>query len=65
MNGWKAKYKALAAGIDDPTLIENAEKLVQAAISIVRSNFVPTMDLEQVVNSLLRTVQVLREKGGP
>lgn len=27
MNEWEAKYKALAAGVDDPKLVENAEKL--------------------------------------
>jgi hypothetical protein len=34
INEWEAKYEALAAGIEDKTFIENAEKLVEAAIKI-------------------------------
>lgn len=31
MNEWEAKYRALLSGIQDQELVENAEKLVEAA----------------------------------
>lgn len=57
MNEWEAKYKALAAGINDQQLIVNAEKLVEAAL---RQSVTSVERFEIVFNAMLRTVQVLR-----
>lgn len=62
MTEWEARYKALAAGIEDPVLIENADKLVRVAIASVQSSASPFVTLEATVNVMLRTIQVLREK---
>lgn len=59
MNEWEAKYKALAAGIDDPELIANAEKLVRAAITLSQTSVMP---FGPTFEAMLRTVAVLREQ---
>jgi len=41
MNEWEAKYRALLMGIDNPTYIENAEKLVRAAQNIAATTLQP------------------------
>ncbi len=38
MTEWEAKYQALAAGITDPAMIENAERLVAAAINLATTS---------------------------
>ena len=34
MNEWEARYKALAAGITDPAMVANAERIVESATRI-------------------------------
>ena len=45
MNIWKAKYEALAAGIMDKTLIDNAEKLVNISMELSVSSIYPFDDI--------------------
>lgn len=52
----------MAAGIDDPKLIENAEKLVDIALE--KSIHTP-LPFGVVLQSMLHTVQILREKSKP
>lgn len=59
MDEWEAKYKALAAGIEDPKLIENAEKLVNISSYISVRTPLP---FGIVLQSMLHTIQVLRDK---
>lgn len=53
MNEWEAKYKALAAGVKDPKLIENAELIVKDAIEISNKSGV---SLEWVLDGILQKV---------
>lgn len=38
---WEFKYKALAAGIKDPQIVENAERMVEVAARISSSSHIP------------------------
>jgi hypothetical protein len=57
MNEWEARYKALAAGIEDDNLIANAEKLVRQAENYSVSS---TMPFHVAFYSMLQAVHVLR-----
>lgn len=41
MTEWEAKYRALLTGVRDPSLINNAEKIVKAAEAISRTGDMP------------------------
>ena len=58
MNIWEAKYKALSAGISDKTLIDNAEKLVEASCRISAASM---MAFDKVVYHMLSAVHSFRE----
>ncbi len=56
MNKWKAKYQALAAGITDKSLIDNAEKLVKISVdlSVMSAN-----SFDNVFCAILKVVGLL------
>jgi hypothetical protein len=58
---WEVKYKALCAGIEDPELIKNAEKVMELAIHIAATRAV---SLEEVVDELLKVIRGLRKDPG-
>jgi hypothetical protein len=61
MNEWEARYKALAAGIEDELLVKNAETLVNAAMKKAISLPVPTLRAFEVIfYAMLDSVQRLR-----
>ena len=57
MNEWKAKYMALSAGIEDPSIIKNAEKIVEIAIRLSNES---DLQFERCVYGLLEAAMKLR-----
>ncbi len=55
MDEWEVKYRALAAGITDPALIENAERLVTTAINLTT---ISRFTLREVFWTLLDAIQI-------
>ena len=50
MNNWEAKYRVLAAGLNDTNRIECAEKILKMAMDISAKS---CYSLETVVNNLI------------
>jgi hypothetical protein len=59
MNEWEAKYKALVVGIEDKTLIDNAEKLVDVAI---KASCTSGYSFDRILYALLDTMGLLRNQ---
>jgi len=59
MNEWEAKYKALAAGITDPAMIANAERVVESAIRI--STYTP-QTFDEVFYALMQVIRTQQIK---
>jgi hypothetical protein len=55
---WEAKYHSIAAAIDDPKLIETAEKLVEAIQRVAIASSRLTFD--GAMHAMLTAVQVTR-----
>jgi hypothetical protein len=62
INEWEAKYKALSMGIDDKTLVETAEVIVQAAIDMSQITPEP---FEVVLTGMLHVLANLRTQYPP
>lgn len=59
INEWEAKYKALAAGIQDKNLITNAEFLVRTALDLSSASPEP---FDVVFYGMLQVVGLLQPK---
>ena len=57
---WEAKYNALAAGIEDPALIANAEQLVRAAAELATTAGLP---FAEVWPAMLEAIRLGRGRG--
>ena len=59
MNEWQAKYEALLMYIDDPELVDNAEKIVKLAYDISTTTALPMYQCWYYLIETVRTLQVV------
>lgn len=62
VNEWEMRYKALAAGITDQRMIDNAERIVETAVRMAAT--MPA-SLEDVFYMVLQAIQVQQPSSAP